>query len=144
MFVDRRGVAAADWALPKRSGFWNCSEILVEHVMPDTLAGIPFVALAPHDLRMFRAPGVYALARRQGLDLTLLHVGHAEDLSAVPGGPAWTAALDAGLNEALVNLSAAERLDRMQLAAMVRRAYGLGAHEGGEAVQPTAQRLGEP
>jgi hypothetical protein len=97
--------------------------------MHDTLAGIPFVAVAHHDLRMFRAPGVYALARRQGSERTLLFVGHAADISAVHGGQAWTAALDAGLNEALVNLCATDRLDRLQITAMVRRAYGLEARD---------------
>jgi hypothetical protein len=100
--------------------------------MHDTLAGIPFVALAHHDLRMFRAPGVYGLARRHGSGRTLLYVGHAEDLSAVHGGPAWTSALDAGLNEALVNLCAVERVDRLQITAMVRRAYGLDSRKGSE------------
>ena len=109
--------------------------------MHDTIAGFPFVALAHHDLRMFRAPGVYVLARRHGSGRTLLYVGHAEDLSAVHGGPAWTAALDAGLNEALVNLCATERLDRLQIAAMVRRAYGLAAREDGETAMARSHRL---
>ena len=103
--------------------------------MTEILAGIPFLAVAHHDLRMFRTPGVYALTRRTGARRTLLHVGHAERVSAAYGGPAWTAALEAGLNEALVNLAAA-RLDRLQIAAMLVRAYAPPLNEAPGASLP--------
>lgn len=91
--------------------------------MTDTLAGIPFVAVAHHDLRFFRSPGVYALSRRHGAQRTILFAGQAEEVSAVYGGRIWNDALEAGMNEALVNLAASERLDRLQILAMVVRAY---------------------
>lgn len=100
--------------------------------MLETLAGVPFVALAHHDLRMFRSPGVYVLARRSGEARQILHVGHSDEIASVYGGPTWAEALEAGMNEVLVNLTAAERLDRLQIVAMVRRAYGLVASEGAD------------
>jgi hypothetical protein len=90
--------------------------------MSETLAGIPFVAVAHHDVRMFRTPGVYALARRHGSHRTLLYVGQAEEVSAAYGGRIWSVALQAGMNEVLVNLTATERLDRLQLVARLVRA----------------------
>jgi hypothetical protein len=91
--------------------------------MTDSLAGIPFVAVAHHDLRFFRTAGVYALCRRRGAQRTILFVGQADEICAAYGGRAWTAALEAGMNEVLVNLAARARLDRLQIAAMVVRAY---------------------
>lgn len=91
--------------------------------MSETLAGIPFVAVAHHDVRMFRTPGVYALARREGSRRTVLYVGHSEELSAAYRGRVWAEALEAGLNEVLVNFTATERLDRLQVVAMLVRAY---------------------
>jgi hypothetical protein len=90
--------------------------------MTVTLAGIPFVAVAHHDLRFFRSPGVYALCRRSGAQRTILFVGQADEVSAAYGGRVWSAALEAGMNEALVNLAARARLDRLQILTMVARA----------------------
>jgi hypothetical protein len=87
------------------------------------LAGFPFLVLAHSDLRMLRAPGVYALARRQGAQRTILYVAHGEDLAAAYGGQVWVRALQAGMDEALVNLDAVERLDRLQIADRVVRAF---------------------
>lgn len=100
--------------------------------MTDSLAGIPFIAVAHHDLRFFRSPGVYVLARRHGSQRTILFVGHAEEVSAVYGGRAWNAALEAGMNEALVNLAATERLDRLQIVTMIVRAYKPQLNEAAE------------
>ena len=91
--------------------------------MTVSLAGIPFVAVAHHNLRFFRSPGVYGFCRRRGTQRTILFVGQAEEVSSAYGGRAWTAALEAGMNEALVNLAARARLDRLQIVAMVARAY---------------------
>ena len=111
--------------------------------MTETLAGIPFLAIAHHDLRMFRTPGVYALARRAGERRRLLYVGDAEQVSAAYGGPAWAAALEAGMNEALVNLTATARLDRLQIAAMLVRAYAPPLNER-EAPETSLPDRGRP
>jgi len=100
--------------------------------MTDSLAGIPFVAVAHHDLRFFRSPGVYALCRRRGAQRTILFVGQADEISAAYGRGAWTAALEAGMNEALVNLAARARLDRLQIVAMVARACAPRLNDPGD------------
>ena len=109
--------------------------------MIESLAGIPFVAVAHHDLRFFRSPGVYALCRRRGAQRTILYVGHAEAVSAAYGARTWTAALEAGMNEALINLAARARLDRLQIVARVVRAYAPRLNDPGarsEAPRPAS------
>src|ERR1700751_3129837 len=56
------------------------SSAFVPDAMTVLLAGVPFVAIAHHDLRMFRTPGVYVFSRRRGSQRSLLQVGHADEV----------------------------------------------------------------
>ncbi len=81
-------------------------------------AGVFFVAVGSHDAPLFKAPGLYGLARREwNGERTLLYIGQAEVIAvdAAPGAQLWTQALGLGMNELHVSLCPGERIDRLQL-----------------------------
>src|SRR4051812_44617753 len=86
-------------------------------------AGVSFLVLGRHDAQILRAPGVYALVRRDAGGRTLLFVDHAASiaLAARPGEAAWDNAARQGFNEVHVFLQAGARLDGLQIAARIRR-----------------------
>ena len=58
-------------------------------------AGVGFFALSPHDVRMFRQPGLYGYAHRSASGaVRLLYLDHADLIAcaARPGASAWMAA----------------------------------------------------
>lgn len=107
-------------------------------------AGTRFIAVSHHDARFFKAPGLYGYARRAwNGERVLLYLGHAEviALDACPGAPMWNEALALGMNELHINLRAAERLDRLQLAdRIVRRAGPILNLVGQEDKGPTLRQ----
>jgi hypothetical protein len=87
-------------------------------------AGLSFLVLGRHDVQILRAPGVYALVRRDATgERRLLFVGHAASIAMAvrPGEPGWDEAMAAGFNEVHVFLQAPGRLDGLQIAGRVRR-----------------------
>ena len=86
--------------------------------------GLSFTVLHHRDGRFLHLPGLFAFARsdpQQGS--VLLFAGQADDLSQAsgPAHPQWEEALKLGMNELHVHFSIPRRIDRLQLLARVVR-----------------------
>ena len=86
--------------------------------------GLPFTVLHHRDGRFLHLPGLFAFARRD-LDQrsVLLFAGHAEDLAqeTACSHPQWSEALKLGMSELHVHFPVCRRIDRLQLLTRVIR-----------------------
>ena len=111
-------------------------------------AGVPFLAIDPHDGPMIHAPGLFAFVRRVGDgERILLYVGHAEWIAtaATTSHDQWAEALRLGMNELHLCLRAKAKLDRLQLRHhVIKRVHPilniLEAAEAGTSALPLGRR----
>ena len=84
-------------------------------------AGVPFMPLYHHDIRMIRLPGLYAYVRRfSDNNRSILYVDHSDCIATDAYlSTQWNEAIGLRMNEVQVCLTAKERIDRLILKAHI-------------------------